>query len=166
MTATLRAETLTAAAFAPFGRVLGKPERPEDAGGPGWRWWADTMLLASDGRPFGVGYLDITPAPLRFDWAERHFRTVEVLVPLDAACLVYAGPPEPDEPAGHLPPMESFRVFRVEPGTGVALDPGVWHGAPLAAGAPVRVLCLILERTGQEDVTVVRFPDHPVTIEG
>lgn len=161
MAAPARAETLTAAAFTPFGRVIGKPQRPEDASGPGWRWWADTMLLSGDGRPFGVGYLDVVPAPLRFDWAERHFRTVEVLIPLDGACLVYVGPPEP----GERPPLDAFRVFRVGPGTGVAMDPGVWHGAPLAAGAPVRVLCLLLERTGLQDVTVVRFPDQPVTIE-
>jgi hypothetical protein len=46
----------------------------------------------------------------------------------------------------------------------VALNPGVWHGAPLADGAPVQVLCLILEHTGRDDVTLVRFPGQPVTI--
>jgi ureidoglycolate hydrolase len=157
-------EELTAGRFSPFGRVIARPSRTEDAGGPGWRWWAETMLLASDGRPFGAGYLDLAPAPLRFDWAERHFRTVEVLVPMGADCLVYVGPPDPREPAGQLPPLREFRVFRVPPGMGVALDPGVWHGAPLALGAPTQVLCLILEHTGRDDVTVVRFGDRPVQI--
>jgi ureidoglycolate lyase len=164
MSVQLAAEELTAAAFAPFGRVIEQPDRAEDASGPGWRWWAETTLLASDGRPFGVGYLDLEPAPLRFDWAERHFRTVEVLLPMGAECLVYAGPPDPRVPAGQLPPLDSFRVFRVPPGMGVALNPGVWHGAPLATDAPVQVLCLILEHTGRDDVTLVRFPDQPVTI--
>lgn len=164
MSTRLRIEELTAAGFAPFGRVIERPERGEDAAGPGWRWWAETMLVATDGRPFGVGYLDLTPAPLRFDWAERHFRTVEVLVPMGTDCLVYAGPPDPREPAGELPPLASFRVFRVPPGMGVALDPGVWHGAPLAFGARTRVLCLILEHTGRDDVTLVRFGDRPVQI--
>jgi ureidoglycolate hydrolase len=166
MSVRLPAEDLTAAAFAPFGRVIEQPRRAEDASGPGWRWWAETTLLASDGRPFGVGYLDLKPAPLRFDWAERHFRTVEVLVPMGADCLVYVGPPEPREPAGQLPPLAAFRVFRVRPGMGVALDPGVWHGAPLAARKPAQVLCLILEHTGRDDVTLVRFPAQPVTIAG
>jgi ureidoglycolate lyase len=166
MTVRLRAEDLTAAAFAPFGRVIERPGRAEDASGPGWRWWAETTLLAGDGRPFGVGYLDLTPAPLRFDWAERHFRTVEVLLPLGAGCLVYVGPPEPREPTRQLPPLAAFRVFRVRSGMGVALSPGVWHGAPLAVGVPTQVLCLILEHTGRDDVTLVRFPAQPVAIEG
>jgi ureidoglycolate lyase len=162
----LRAERLTAGSFAPYGRVIERPRRGEDARGPGWRWWAETLLLPTDGRPFGAGYLDLTPAPLRFDWAERHFQTVEVLVPLGAECLVYVGPPEPRSPAGQLPPLGDFRVFAVPPGRGVAMDPGVWHGAPLAAGEPTQVLCLILEHTGRDDVTLARFSGRPVEIEG
>ncbi|MFL5232075.1 MAG: hypothetical protein ACJ8DM_04025, partial [Microvirga sp.] len=57
-----------------------------------------------------------------------------------------------------------FRVFRVPPGTGVVMDRGVWHGAPLADGAPAKAIVLLLEGTGTEDVTVVRFEDGPVTI--
>lgn len=166
MSARLRIENLSATAFAPFGRVIERPARAHDASGPAWQWWAETMLLATDGRPFGVGYLDIRPAAPQFDWAERHFQTVEVLIPLGGECLVYVGPPEPREPAGQLPPLGTFRVFRVSPGMGVALDPGVWHGAPLATGAATGVLCLILEHTGRDDVTLVRFPDTPVRIEG
>jgi ureidoglycolate lyase len=166
MSVRLQIAELTPAAFAPFGRVIQRPGRTVDASGPGWQWWAETMLLATDGRPFGVGYLDLQPAALRFDWAERHISTPEMLVPLSSACLVYAGPAEPREPAGQLPPLDSFRVFRVRPGTGVVLNPGVWHGAPLAEGAATQVMCLILQHTGRDDVTLVRFPDQAVAIEG
>jgi ureidoglycolate hydrolase len=164
VTTRLPIKELTAPEFAPFGRVIERPGRGGDATGPGWSWWKETMLLATDGRPFGVGYLDLTPSPLRFDWAERHFRTVEVLVPMGADCLVYVGPPDPRDPAEQLPPLGAFRVFRVPPGKGVALNPGVWHGAPLALGAPTQVLCLILEHTGRDDVTLARFADQPVQI--
>ncbi len=163
---TLRVRELTAAAFEPYGRVIHKPERDEDATGPGWRWWAETVLLPNDGRPFGVGYLDLRPAPpTRFDWAERHMRTVEAVVPLDGACLLYVGPAEhPDEP-GRIPERERFEVFRIPPGQGVVMEPGVWHGAPLANERPTSAMVLILERTGRDDVTVVRFEDQPVAIE-
>jgi ureidoglycolate lyase len=166
MSVRLRIAELTPQAFAPFGRVIQRPVRAVDGSGRGWQWWAETMLLATDGRPFGVGYLDLQPAALRFDWAERHFRTAEMLVPLSAACLVYAGPAEPGEPADRLPPLETFRVFRVSPGAGVVLNPGVWHGAPLAEGAATQVLCLILQHTGRDDVTLARFPGQAVAIEG
>jgi ureidoglycolate lyase len=154
---------LTAAAFAPYGRVIDQPSRPDDASGPGWRWWAETVLLPTDGRPFGVGYLSLEPAPLSFDWAERHMRTVEVIAPMGDECLVYVGPPEHRDEPDRLPPLESFEVFRVRPGAGVALDPAVWHGAPLAERAAVAMV-LILEGTGREDVTVVRFEDTPVSV--
>lgn len=91
--------------------------------------------------------------------------TAATFAPMGAGCLVYVGPPEPREPAGQVPPLRSFRVFRLHPGMGVGLNPGVWHGAPLAAGTPTQVLCLILEHTGRDDVTLVRFPDQPVGIE-
>ena len=73
----LVAEDLTTEGFATFGRLIERPARSEDAAGPGWKWWAETALLDHDGRPFGVGYLDLTPGPATFDWAERHMRSLD-----------------------------------------------------------------------------------------
>ncbi len=42
---------LSAAAFAPYGQVIEMPERSQDAAGPGWRWWGETVLLEGDERP-------------------------------------------------------------------------------------------------------------------
>ena len=160
----IAAEPLSADAFVPFGRVIQLPDRTTDASGPGWRWWAETVMLPTDGRPFGVGYLDLEPAPPQFDWAERHMRSVEVIVPLGGECLVYVGPPEHREDPGRLPDLATFRVFRVPPGSGVAMDPGVWHGAPLAPGGPTTAMVLLLEGTPTQDATIVRFEDRPVEI--
>jgi ureidoglycolate hydrolase len=160
---TLPVRELTPEAFAPYGTVVALPRRDQDASGPGWRWWAETATLPTDGRRFGVGYLELSGSPMRFDWAERHMRSVEVMVPLGGDCLVYVGPPERlDEPAA-IPPRGRFEVFRLRPGTGVAMDPGVWHGAPLSE-APSAAMVLLLEGTGREDVTVVRFEDDPVDV--
>jgi ureidoglycolate lyase len=162
---TLSAEPLTASAFSPFGRVVDLPDRPHDAAGPGWRWWAETALLEGDERAWGVGYLDLEPAPLRFDWAERHARTLEAVFPLSGGVLLYVGPAEHLEEPERTPSLDRFRVFRVPPGTGVIMDRNVWHGAPLAASGPASALVLILEGTGQHDVTVIRFPETPVEID-
>ncbi len=162
--AVLSVEELTEEAFARFGRVIRTPERTHDAEGPGWRWWAETVVLEGDGRNWAVGYLDLEPAAPRFDWAERHLRSPESIVPVLGSCLVYVGPAEHLDQPDRLPALADFRVFRVPPGTGVVMDRGVWHGAPLADGAPAKAIVLLLERTGTEDVTVVRFEDKPVTI--
>lgn len=158
----VRAEPLTAASFRPFGRVLEMPSEEAHARGPGWRWWAEIALLPDDGRRWGVGYLDLEPTEPRFDWAERHLRTVEAVVATSADLLVYVGAPRG---GGGLPPLGDFRVFRVPPGAGVVMDPGVWHGAPLAPGRATSALVLLLEGTGRDDVTVERFADTPVDIE-
>jgi ureidoglycolate lyase len=165
MSVRLQVRDLTADAFRSYGRVIERPERERDANGPGWSWWAETLLLEGDGRPWGVGYLDLEPAVPRFDWAERHMRTLEAIVPIDGSCLVYVAPPEHPEDPGRLPPFDRFEVFRVPPGAGVVMDAGVWHGAPLAIGGPARAIVLILEGTGRDDVTVVRFEDAPVEID-
>jgi ureidoglycolate lyase len=161
----LRIQELTPDAFAPFGEVIGQPARAADASGPGWRWWGETALLAADRRPYGVGYLDLQPADLRFDWAERHMRSAEMLISAGGDCLVYVGPPEFPEEPGRLPPLERFQVFRVPQGQGVLLHPGVWHGAPLALDRPLNLVVLLLQGTGASDTSVVRFAETPVFIQ-
>jgi ureidoglycolate hydrolase len=161
---SLPVRDLTPEAFQPYGRTIDLPSRGEDASGPGWRWWAETASLPTDGRSFGVGYLELSGSPMRFDWAERHMRSVEVVVPLGGDCLLYVGPAErPEEPSA-IPGRERFEVFRLRPGTGVAMNAGVWHGAPLSE-APSKAMVLLLEGTGRDDVTLVRFEDDPVVVE-
>ena len=165
MSIRLPVRDLSADAFRPYGRVIERPDREREAAGPGWAWWSETVLLEGDGRPWSVGYLDLEPAAPQVDWAERHMRTLETIVPISGACLVYVAPADhPDEP-DHLPSFERFEVFRVTPGAGVVMDAGVWHGAPLADGGPARAIVLILEGTGRDDVTVVRFEDSPIEID-
>jgi ureidoglycolate lyase len=158
-------QKLTPEAFAPFGQVIGQTTRAPDAHGPGWRWWGETALLAANSRPYGIGYLDLRPAELRFDWAERHMRSAELLIPTGGDCLVYVGPPDHPEDPGRRPSLERFEVFRVPPGQAVLLDPGVWHGAPLAIDQPLNVVVLLLQGSGAADTSVARFADTPVEIE-
>jgi len=160
----LAAEPLTADAFAPYGRVISRPERPNDASGPGWTWWAETALLSGDGRAMGVGYLDLEPGTRSFDWAERHLRTQEAVLAMSTDILLYVGPPEHREEPLRLPPVETFRVFRVPEGGGVVMDRAVWHGAPFAVERPGTAVVLILEGTGRTDVAKVSF--DPVGIGG
>jgi ureidoglycolate hydrolase len=161
----LPVRALTPEAFAPFGRVIGRPERSRDAEGPGWRWWAETVVLDGDDRPWGVGYLDLEPAEQRFDWAERHVRTLEAVIPVAGDCLLYVGPAGGMEEPARIPSFDRFSVFALPAGSGVVLDRGVWHGAPLADGGPARAVVLLLQGTGRDDVTVVRFQETPVAIE-
>jgi ureidoglycolate lyase len=150
------AEPLTPEAFRPFGTVLRRPQAAAEATGPGWSWWARTGALPAAERPYAVGYLALEPAPLAFDWAEYHARSAELVVPLSGECVVYVAPPA-GEPDG-------FRAFRVAPGEGVILDPGVWHGAPLALDRPLAAAVLLAEGTGTEDTVIARFTPIPLEV--
>ena len=161
----LKIEDLTVESFAPFGEVIQQPARDKDASGPGWTWWGQNHLLAGGDRNYAIGYLDLQPADLKFDWAERHMHSDELLVPMGGDCLVYVGPPDHPEEPDRLPDLDRFHVFRLQQGQGVLLGKGVWHGAPMALDKPVNVTVLLLKDTGTVDGHVVRFEDMPVQIE-
>jgi ureidoglycolate lyase len=162
----LPVEPLEPSAFSPFGAVVDRPPRAPDATGPGWEWWGETLSVAATERGYGVGYLELEAAEPWFDWAERHMQSQELIAPLDGRILVYVGPPESPEQPDALPPLDRFRVFRLEPGQAVVLAPGVWHGAPHAEGGAARAMVLLQQGTGRDDTVVVRFEDSPVRIAG
>ena len=145
----LAVESLEAEAFARFGRVVDVPRAEPDARGDPWRWWAQTTLLDYGERPYAVGYLELEPGRGGFDWAERHHRSEEMVVPVRGELLLYAGAPEPDD----------FHIFRVRPGQAAILAKGVWHGAPLATAAPASAIVLLAERTGELDTDKVSFEE-------
>jgi ureidoglycolate lyase len=148
----LAVDALTAESFAPFGRVVDAPERRPDASGAAWAWWAETALLETADRPYAIGYLELAPGRLAFDWAESHARSEEMVIPVEGEVLLYAAAPEPRE----------FHVFRVARGQAVILDKNVWHGAPLATGGPARVLVLLGQGTGESDTDKVQFEELTV----
>jgi ureidoglycolate lyase len=161
----LKIEDLNVESFAPFGEVIRQPTREQDAQGTGWTWWGENHTLAGGDRQYAIGYLDLNPAELKFDWAERHMHSDELLIPMGGDCLVYVGPPDyPDEPT-RRPDQARFRVFRLREGQGVLLSKGVWHGAPMALDKHLNVVVLLLKDTGKIDWHVVRFEDTPVQIE-
>ncbi len=157
-------EKLTQDSFTPYGILIQQPNRPADAKGDGWSWWAENTFLPNVQKPYGIGYLDLRPDKLSFDWAERHMHSQEMIIPTGGDCLIYVAPAEyPEEPA-HMPQQGKFRVFRVKVGEAVILREGVWHGEPLAVNQPVKALVLLLKNTGKEDVYINRFEDQPVRI--
>ncbi len=157
----LRIESLSAQAFAPFGTVIEQPSRSADASGPGWQWWGELVDLRGGDRPYAIGTLSLKPAPLQFDWAERHEHSDELIVPMGDGCLVYVGPADVTDIASA---PDRFHVFRLAPGQAVLLKPGVWHGAPLTVYQSIRVLIVLLHNTGRQDTRIARFEQTPVQI--
>jgi ureidoglycolate hydrolase len=147
---------LNPAAFAPFGQVIRRPIAAADGEGPGWRWWGGLPVAPGDSA-YAVGYLDLQPVEqVRFDWAERHADSYELLAPT-ADVVIHVAPPDNPDDLGYLPPLERFQLFRVRRGEAVLLHPKVWHGAPLALAEPANVVVLLRQDTGPENSRVVQF---------
>jgi ureidoglycolate lyase len=158
----LRVSPLTPEAFAPYGRLIRMPSSPATASGPGWDWWGEVEPLEAGDRPYTLGFLSLRPAGMSFNWAERHMRSRELIVPMGGKCLIYVAVPSRPVDADR-PSPDGFSVFGLGPGEAVLLEKGIWHGAPLAVDRPLSVLIALLECTGAEDTQAVGLQELTVT---
>ncbi len=140
----LRAEPLTAAAFAPFGDVLdtgGAPDRIINAGLCG-RWHdRATLDFGPDGRA-GISLFLAEPRalPYSFDLVERHPDGSQAFLPMTQhPFLVIVAPDEGGAPA-------AARAFLTNGAQGVNLHRGTWHGVLTPLHAPGRFA--VVDRIG------------------
>ena len=152
-------QALTAAAFAPYGRVLQVPD--EAAGGEAinagtaqrFELLSDAQLNADGGRPvLSISRARARVLPLALAGLERHVRGSQSFVPLGAPrrfMLVVA-------PPGAAPRPDALRAFVTDGRQGVWLAPGTWHHPLLALDAGD---FLVVERRGPApDCEVLPLP--------
>ncbi len=97
----------------------------------------------------------VSPRPFVVDSTEFHGKTCEATLPLNGDILIHAAPPV----SGAFP-AERVRIFHVPAGTLIVLKPGVWHGAPFAAGEKeVSSLVLLPVRAYANDCFVYDIPE-------
>ena len=113
---TVRAEPLTAFAFAPFGQVVGQ---------------ADCRMELRDGEDFHLNVLSYGHRPVRVDHLNRHHRATQALVPLNGkpAVIVVASQEATFQKTEDL---ETLRAFVMDGSSGINLGLGVWHEGPFA----------------------------------
>jgi ureidoglycolate lyase len=142
----LKAEPLTAAAFAPFGDVIeaagraarlineGTCERFDDL--------APVDVLADGGRPLISIFRAVArPLPFAVKTLERHPLSSQAFYPLDGApFLVVVAEPGKSVSAG------TIRAFRAAGDQGVSYRRNTWHHALLAIGRTSRFL--VVDRGG------------------
>lgn len=155
---SVRAERLTAGAFAPFGEVLetaGEPDRLINEGLCGR--WHDVARLDVEGRA-GLSLFLAEPRPLphRLDLLERHPLGSQAFIPMtEHPFLVVVAPDAGGEPG---PP----RAFLAGTGQGVNIGRGVWHGVLTPLHAPGRFA--VIDRVSEGPNLEERRLDPPVTV--
>jgi ureidoglycolate lyase len=138
----------TSTSFARYGSVLETPAGDPTASGSSFRYWSDLAHFRVDGET-EIGLCTVNGHDaVSIAWMERHDRTPEILVPIDAPF--------------HLPVMNDsgeVELFRVEPGEAVVIDAGVWHSVCIPAGAAeARYLVIFRRGTPAEDVVKRDIP--------
>jgi ureidoglycolate lyase len=113
-TYTVRAEPLTADAFAPFGQVVQE---------------GDMVMELRGDEVFHLNVLHYDRTPLRCDHLNRHHRATQMLVALAGKpTLLVVAPSELDfSDRAHL---DGVRAFLCDGTAGVNLALGTWHWGP------------------------------------
>lgn len=115
----IRAEPLTAEAFAPFGRLIAaRDDEPDYRAASGTRGW---HVAFESGQPL----LSVLKTPYRglsFAKMERHFHVSQAFVRLGGSAAVVAVAP-PSEDRASAPRLEDLHAFLLDGSTGLCASP-------------------------------------------
>lgn len=162
----LKAEPLTAAAFAPFGEVIevaghaprmineGTCERFDDL--------APVDVMANGGRPL-ISIFKAAPRPLPFEVRalERHPLSSQAFYPLDGVAFLVVVAADPDVAT---PWPSRIRAFHAAGNQGVSYRRNTWHHALLAIGQTSHFLVVDRGGPGENCDEVVIDPTVRVTV--
>lgn len=155
----IRAEPLTAEAFAPFGDVLevsGDPDKIINQGNCGR--WHDLAALDMGGGRAGISLFKARPRalPYTLDMLERHPLGAQAFLPMTQEPFLVIVAPD----AGGKPGTP--RAFLTAPGQGVNYHRGTWHGVLTPLAEPG--LFAVVDRIGEGDNLQEHWLDVPHTI--
>jgi ureidoglycolate hydrolase len=139
------ATRVTPGGFSVFGKVVLTPDGPPTSQGADYKFWSDLAHYRIGGET-EIGICRVfAQHPARVEMMERHLRSPEIVIPIDAPLLV---PLMLDGMSVAAP-----RVFRVEVGEAIVVEERVWHGACLPFGRKESSYFVIFRRgTPHEDV--------------
>lgn len=152
--AAVKAEPVSAEAFAPFGHLLtgpGPKNKTEFSG--------KLQILAPDAKPslIVVG-LTAATLPSEITFLERHPYSSQTFMPLDVdsylVCVAPSG-------GGGMPDLSALKAFIVGGHSGLSYNAGVWHHAMVALRREATFSVLMW--TCGRDTEFADF-DRPVTI--
>ena len=146
-------QRLTAEGFAPFGTAALRPSMEATASGNTFTYWSDVAHFQIDGET-EIGFCTVyAQDPAVVDWMERHDRTPELLVPIDAPFVL---PVMTDDGA--------VEAFKVDLGRAVAIGQGVWHSACKPVGSAEATYFVIFRR-GTPGDDVIKTDIEPIAID-
>jgi ureidoglycolate lyase len=159
MTGDIVIEQMTATGFAPFGDLLALTDTPDKLINQGLcgRWHDLARLDFSDGRA-GISLFrsQARVLPYALEMVERHPAGSQAFVPMSLDPFLVIVAPDMDGQPGRP------RAFRTEPGQGVNIHRGTWHGVLTPLSAPG--LFAVIDRIGGGANLDEHWFDTPYTV--
>ena len=129
----VKAESLTADAFHPFGQVIGM----------------DTVQMKIVNDRFRMGIINVKYQPFRITHLNRHIKSTQALIPLGGkACVVVVAPPTVDLDSPE--DLKQVKAFIDDGSYGVNIDLGTWHMALLPLGSEMSMVNIQGEHSGAD----------------
>ena len=153
----IKAEKLTAEAFAPFGRFFNMDDPTGYAlEGALHKFYPDRIR---DSYTAQVGFSAIRvrkPEKMIIDAVEYHTTTSEIIMPLNGDMIVHVAPA-----SGGTPVTQLTKAFIVPKGTMIQLNPAIWHLCPLPVDVEeLHALIVLQECTYANDCPVISLTEE------
>ncbi len=153
MNLEIKVEELSASAYHDYGLFVQAPSHTPTIKDDIVSYWAGLANFELKGT-IDVGWVTMSKRPYHLTQLERHFDTVEVVIPIDDVMIlpVAAGKDMGDREAD--PFLEDIRGFYLRPGQMVTFSKGSWH----FGGFPVNkdhASFLVMTQKGTADSDVV-----------
>ena len=158
----IHTEPLTAAAFAPFGDVLealGDPDRIINQGLCGRYHDRARLDFGPEGRAgLSLFKAEARALPYQLDLVERHPDGSQAFLPMSLTSFLVIVAPDDDGRPG------APRAFLTEPGQGINLHRGTWHGVLTPLEEPG--LFAVVDRIGSTPNLEEHWFETPWTVAG
>lgn len=146
----IQVQTLTKAAFAPYGEML-TVEGREAGGNPNSHFWYPQVAVID--APTSINLMRVVPRPFIIKDFEAHVDTSENLIAMNGDLIVAVAD------KGDLK-AENVAAFYVPCGLGVSLAPSVWHYVPFPMGRDVMCACIFKNGTSTNDIYFKSLPEE------
>jgi ureidoglycolate lyase len=155
----LTVEPATPESVAPYGRFIGVTPAL-------FAEWAGVKVFAAVPVTIGDGgeLLHVAMAarelPVEVELLERHFKHSQTYLSANGKPFIMV---MGDRTSGGLPDFAALRAFEFRDGTGIALDPGIWHEFPIARENDTRFTVIL---RAEAHVNMLDAPEQPMDARG
>lgn len=158
----IKAQPLSAEAFAPYGSVIDVPTNMEPTAiSDRFTFWPKVSEYKCDGGLFQIGVSTLYKRPLRTCSLERHYHTQEFMMPMNGSMIIVFAKHkglDRDEIADYTN-AEAFLITKEQ---GVVVNVGVWHWTPMPVDGDLNIVCSFGWDTEKNDVHQQDLPASEV----